>query len=183
MKKRILFFAPLLVFFVLVGYFAVGLTKDPKVLPNMLDGQPVPEFVLEPLKGRDHLGFKSTDLKGDVTLVNVFGSWCVACRIEHPFLMELSKQKLIPVHAIDWREEDRNAGPQWLKKFGDPYTRVGDDPISKAAISFGVTGAPETFLVDKKGVVRFKHVGPLNVQIWDDTLKPLIDQLRNEEGS
>lgn len=183
MNKRFLFLAPLLLFLVLVGYFAVGLTKDPKVLPNMLAGKPVPEFVLAPLLGRDDRGFKNADLMGDVTLVNVFGSWCVACRVEHPFLMELAAQKSIPVHAIDWREEDPKAGPQWLKKFGDPYTLVGDDPKSKAAISFGVTGAPETFLVDRSGVVRFKHIGPLNRQIWNDTLNPLIEQLRKKDAS
>ncbi len=179
-QKRLLFIAPLLVFLILVGYFAIGLTKDPRVLPNMLAGKPVPEFSLAPLEKRDMLGFKNTDLLGDVTLVNVFGSWCVACRVEHPFLMSIKEQGLIPIHAIDWREEDRQAGPLWLKKHGDPYTLIGDDPISKAAIAFGVTGAPETFLVDRKGVIRFKHIGPLSETIWRDTLQPLIETLRKE---
>ncbi|NQV98359.1 MAG: DsbE family thiol:disulfide interchange protein [Rhodospirillales bacterium] len=179
-NKRLLFIIPLLVFMILVGYFAVGLTKDPSRLPNMLAGKPVPEFTLAPLLGRDDKGFSRTDLLDDVTLVNVFGSWCVACRVEHPFLMALRENNQIPIHAIDWREEDPQAGPQWLKRFGDPYTLVGDDPKSKAAISFGVTGAPETFLVDKKGVVRFKHIGPLNDQVWQSTLLPLVQQLRKE---
>lgn len=182
-KKQLFFIAPLLVFLVMVGYFAVGLTKDPSILPNMLAGKPVPEFSLAPLQGRDDIGFKNTDLTGDVTLVNVFGSWCIACRIEHPFLMAIKAQNLIPIHAIDWREEDRTAGPLWLKKHGDPYTRVGDDPKSKAAIAFGVTGAPETFLVDKKGIIRFKHVGPLTEAIWRSTLLPLIENLRKESAS
>jgi cytochrome c biogenesis protein CcmG, thiol:disulfide interchange protein DsbE len=182
-RKRLLFVIPLLVFLVLVGYFAVGLTKDPRQLPNMLDGKPVPEFTLAPILGRDDKGFRHTDLEGDVSLVNVFGSWCVACRVEHPFLMSLREKSLIPIHAIDWREEDPKAGPEWLRKFGDPYTLVGDDPKSKAAIAFGVTGAPETFLVDRKGVIRFKHIGPLNDDIWRTTLQPLVDQLRNEERS
>jgi cytochrome c biogenesis protein CcmG, thiol:disulfide interchange protein DsbE len=183
MKSRILFLAPLLVFAVLVGYFAVGLTKDPRKLPNMLQGLPVPEFTLAPLRGRDDKGFKNTDLIGDVTLVNVFGSWCVACRIEHPFLLDLKDQNLVPVHGIDWREEDLTAGLKWLQRYGDPYTLVGDDPKSRAAIAFGVTGAPETFLVDKKGVVRYKHVGPINQQSWDEVIYPLIRKLRTTGGS
>jgi len=183
MNKHLAFLTPLLVFSILVGYFAIGLTKDPSKLPNMLAGQPVPEFTLAGLQGRDDEGFKNTDLLGDVTLVNVFGSWCEACRVEHPFLMEIKQKNLIPIHAIDWREVDSKAGPLWLKKNGDPYTLVGDDPKSKAAISFGVTGAPETFLVDKKGIIRFKHVGPINKQVWQSTLEPLIVRLNKESSS
>jgi cytochrome c biogenesis protein CcmG/thiol:disulfide interchange protein DsbE len=182
MNKPLFFLTPLFVFLILVGYFAIGLTKDPSKLPNMLAGQPVPEFTLAGLQGRDDKGFKNTDLLGEVTLVNVFGSWCIACRVEHPFLMEVKQKNLVPIHAIDWREEDRKAGPLWLIKNGDPYTLVGDDPKSKAAISFGVTGAPETFLVDKKGVVRFKHVGPINEELWQSTLQPLIIVLKEESN-
>ncbi len=183
MNKRLLFVVPLVLFLVLAGYFAVGLTKDPSKLPNMLDGQPVPAFSLAPLQGRDDKGFSSTDLLGEVSLVNIFGSWCVACRVEHPFLMTLKQNNLVPVHGIDWREEDPEAGPKWLKRFGDPYTLAGDDPKSKAAIAFGVTGAPETFLVDKKGVIRYKLVGPLDETIWRETLAPLVEALRAEAGS
>jgi len=183
MKSRALFLAPLLVFAVLVGYFAIGLTMDPRKLPNMLQGKPVPEFTLAALLGRDDKGFKNSDLEGDVTLVNVFGSWCVACRVEHPFLMALKENNLVPIHGIDWREEDKTAGPDWLKKFGDPYTLAGDDPKSRAAIAFGVTGAPETFLVDQKGVVRYKHVGPINQNSWDEIIHPLIIKLREGKGS
>lgn len=183
MNKRLAFLTPLLVFSILIGYFAIGLTKDPSKLTNMLAGQPVPEFTLAGLQGRDAEGFKSTDLLGDVSLVNVFGSWCEACLIEHPFLMEIHQKKLVPIHAIDWREVDSKVGALWLKKNGDPYTLVGNDPKSKAAISFGVTGAPETFLVDKKGIIRFKHVGPINKEIWQSTIEPLIVQLKKESSS
>jgi len=177
MKKRLLYLLPPLIFVVLAVFFAVGLTKDPRKLPNMLKGKPVPEFALKPIKNRDDKGFASTDLNGGVSLVNVFGSWCVACRIEHPFLMEIKRAGRVPIHGIDWREEDPDAGPKWLIKHGDPYTLVGDDPNSKAAIAFGVTGAPETFIVDKAGVVRFKYVGPLNPKIWDTTIQPVLDEL------
>lgn len=183
MNTRIMFLAPILVFAVLAGYFAVGLTLDPRKLPNMLNGKPVPEFVLAPLQGRDDKGFKNTDLIGQVSLVNVFGSWCVACRVEHPFLMELKAKSLVPVHGIDWREEDKSAGPEWLKRFGDPYSLVGDDPKSRAAIAFGVTGAPETFLIDQLGIIRYKHIGPINQESWDEIIYPLIKKLRAGEGS
>lgn len=181
--KRLLVALPLLVFLVIGGYLAVGLTLDPRKLPNMLEGEPVPAFDLAPLKGRDTKGFASTDLPGDVSLVNVFGSWCVACRVEHPFLMQLKREKAVPIHGIDWREKDADAGPEWLKTHGDPYTLAGDDPHSKAAIAFGVTGAPETFVVDRQGVIRYKHVGPITPEVWKDTLKPLIDHLRGQGNS
>ena len=183
MNRRLVFLIPLGVFLVLAVYFAVGLTKDPKKLPNMLAGKPVPEFDLPPIKGRGAKGFANTDLADGVSLVNIFGSWCVACRVEHPFLMELKANGAVPIHGIDWREVDADAGPAWLKRFGDPYTLVGDDPKSRAAIAFGVTGAPETFLVDAKGVVRHKVVGPLDQKIWDTTLKPMIEKLRKEGAS
>ncbi|MBT3905484.1 MAG: DsbE family thiol:disulfide interchange protein [Rhodospirillaceae bacterium] len=175
--KRLVYLLPLGVFMVLAIYFAVGLTKDPRKLPSVLINTPVPEFDLVAIQGRDR-GFSSKDLKGEVSLVNVFGSWCVACQVEHPFLMKLAKQKLVPVHAIDWREVNRTAGPAWLKKYGDPYTLIGDDPRSKGAIAFGVTGAPETFLIDAEGVIRYKYIGPLSQQSWDETIWPIIQKLR-----
>ena len=181
MKMRQLLFAlPLLGFLGIGAYLGIGLTMDPSKLPSMLEGKPVPAFDLQPLQGRDGIGFSNDHLKGEVSLVNVFGSWCVACRIEHPFLMQLKANDLVPIHGIDWRETDRLAGPAWLKRFGDPYTRVGDDPKSKAAIAFGVTGAPETFVVDQQGIIRYKFFGPLTPQIWAETLKPLIEHLRKE---
>lgn len=161
-------------------YFAFGLTRDARVLPSVLINQPVPPLVLKPIKGYDQ-GFSNEDLKKQVTLVNIFGSWCVACKVEHPFLMELKKANVVPIFGINWREANRNDGPAWLKRFGDPYTRIGDDPKSKAAIAFGVTGAPETFVVDHKGVIRYKHTGPLSYEIWRDTIGPIVEQLRQEQ--
>ena len=149
----------------------------------MLQGQAVPEFSLQPILGRDENGFKSTDLPGQVSLVNVFGSWCVACQVEHPFLMKIKQRGLVPVHGIDWREVEKTAGPDWLKRYGDPYTLVGDDPVSRAAIAFGVTGAPETFLIDQKGVIRYKHIGPINQKSWDEIIYPLIQKLRAGEAN
>ena len=175
--KRLAFVLPLVVFLVLVVYFGIGLTKDPRRLPSVLIDQPVPEFDLPAIEDREH-GFASRDLPGRVSLVNVFGSWCVACRVEHPLLMRLKADGAVPIHGIDWREPDGEAGPRWLARYGDPYTLVGDDPESRGAIAFGVTGAPETFVVDRNGVIRYKHVGPISEDAWRTTLRPLIEELR-----
>lgn len=174
--RRLLFFLPLAVFAVLAIYFAIGLTKDPRALPSAILDQPVPAFALPPIKGRDE-GLANADLAGRVSLVNVFGSWCVACRVEHPFLMKLKEQGAVPIHGIDWREANRDDGPAWLARLGDPYALIGDDPESRAAIAFGVTGAPETFVVDRRGVVRYKHVGPMTEKFWRETLLPIVREL------
>lgn len=176
--KRMLYLLPLAVFGVLAVYFYIGLGLNPRDLPSMLIDQPVPEFTLAPIQGRDDKGLASTDLVGQVSLVNVFGSWCIACKLEHPFLMELKNKGAVPIHGIDWREKTPEAGPEWLRRHGDPYTLVGNDPESKAAIALGVTGAPETFIVDARGVVRYKHVGPITPEDWETTLRPLVEELR-----
>jgi cytochrome c biogenesis protein CcmG, thiol:disulfide interchange protein DsbE len=176
---RLLYLIPLVVFLVLAGYFFIGLGKNPHDIPSVLIDTPVPEFDLPPLAGRDR-GFSSADLKGQVSLVNVFGSWCVACRVEHPLLMQIHQSGAVPLYGINWREPNAEAGPAWLRRYGDPYTLVGADPESKAAIAFGVTGAPETFVVDRGGVIRYKQVGPITPEIWTETLWPIVQELRVE---
>lgn len=182
--KRLVFLLPVAVFAVLAVYFAIGLTKDPRILESVLINTPVTDFKLPPIKGRPNpgreWGLESADFKGDVALLNVFGSWCVACQVEHPFLLKLKRDTDVPLHGIDWREESPDAGPNWLKKYGDPYVLIGDDPVSKGAIAFGVSGAPETFVVDKQGVIRYKHIGPMTQEIWDDTIYPLVQELRKQ---
>ncbi|MCW9033330.1 MAG: DsbE family thiol:disulfide interchange protein [Rhodospirillales bacterium] len=179
MKQRIFYLLPLSVFLILAIYFAVGLTKDPRRLPSALIDRAVPAFDLEPIQGHDR-GFKSTDLLGQVSLVNVFGSWCVACLAEHPFLIELKETKAIPIYGLNWRETSPDAAIKWLKRHGDPYTLIGNDADSRVAIDFGVTGAPESFIVDKQGTVRYKHVGPIYPDIWEKTLLPIVEALRKE---
>jgi cytochrome c biogenesis protein CcmG, thiol:disulfide interchange protein DsbE len=180
--RRLMFLLPGAVFCIIAIYFAVGLTKDPSTLPSVLINTPVEEFRLPAIKGRANAdrvwGLESADFTGDVALLNVFGSWCISCKVEHPFLMELKRTGDVPVHGIDWREQDVDAGPNWLKREGDPYTLVGDDPNSKGAIAFGVTGAPETFVVDKQGIIRYKHVGPLSPEVWAQVIYPLVQSLR-----
>lgn len=178
-RRRLPYIVPLAVFLVLAAYFFVGLGKDPQRLPSVLVDQPLPELSLPAIRGRER-GVTSEDLKGEVSLLNIFGSWCVACRIEHPFLMQLSRDGVIPVHGIDWREPSPEAGPAWLARHGDPYTRIGADPDSKAAIALGVTGAPETFVIDRQGVIRYKQIGPITPQVWEDTLWPIVFELRRQ---
>lgn len=175
--RRLLYLVPLLGFLALSVYFWLGLGRDPGALPSVLLDQPVPPFTLPAIDGRSE-GLSDADLRGQVSLVNVFGSWCVACRAEHPFLMSLKAAGAIPIYGIDWRETSRAAGPAWLARLGDPYTRVGDDPDSRVAIAFGVTGAPETFIVGADGVIRYKHVGPITQEVWEGRLWPIVKHLR-----
>ncbi|MDA0241316.1 MAG: DsbE family thiol:disulfide interchange protein [Proteobacteria bacterium] len=179
MVRRLGYILPLGVMAILTVWFSLGLMRDPQYLPSALINSPVPEFSLAAIEGQER-GFSSADIKGHVSLVNVFGSWCVACREEHPFLMQLKRDNVMPIYGIDWREENRQAGPRWLKRFGNPYTLIGDDPKSIGAIAFGVTVAPETFIIDKTGVIRYKHQGPITPQNWGRTLFPIIEKLRAE---
>lgn len=175
--KKLVYLVPVALFLVLVGFFAVQLGENPQELPSVLIDRPVPEFALDPLPGRGK-PLSSDDLKGQVSLVNIFGSWCVACIAEHPMLVRIADSGEVPIHGIDWREQDPMDGKRWLERNGDPYDRVGLDPDSRVAIDFGVTGAPETFVVDADGVIRYKHIGPITPEDWENTLKPLIEELR-----
>jgi cytochrome c biogenesis protein CcmG/thiol:disulfide interchange protein DsbE len=176
-NKRLLFLLPLAVFVVLAVYLAIGLTRDPSVLPSVLIDQKVPDFELSPIKGYER-GLTSADLKGQVSLVNIFGSWCIACQVEHPFLMKIKGENRVPLYGVDWREKTPDDGPDWLNKMGDPYTLIGDDPESKGAIAFGVYGAPETLIIDENGVIRYKQVGPMDDKIWEEAIWPIIRELR-----
>jgi cytochrome c biogenesis protein CcmG/thiol:disulfide interchange protein DsbE len=176
--RRLLYLLPVLLFGVLALFFLKGLTLNPRDLPSVLIDRPVPEMTLPPLPGRGEAsGLASADLKGRVSLVNIYGSWCIACVQEHPFLQKIKAMGVVPIHGIDWRD-DPVEGAKWLKKHGDPYERVGADPApGRAAIDFGVTGAPETFIVDKAGIIRYKHIGPVTPDSWEKTLLPIIREL------
>jgi cytochrome c biogenesis protein CcmG/thiol:disulfide interchange protein DsbE len=176
--KRLLTFAPLAVFAIIALFFLKGLTLNPHELPSVLIDRPVPEMALAPLPGRGaDTGLATSDLRGRVSVVNIYGSWCIACVQEHPTLMEIRKAGAVPIHGIDWRD-DPVQGALWLKKHGDPYARVGVDPApGRTAIDFGVTGAPESFIVDKAGTIRYKHIGPITPEIWAKTLLPIIREL------
>ena len=177
--RRLIYLTPLAVLILLTIHFLIGLDRNPQTLPSAVINTQVEEFELAAIEGKTK-GFSSSDLRGQVALVNIFGSWCIACREEHPFLMELAINNVIPIFGINWREANRQNGPTWLKRFGNPYVLVGDDPRSRGAIAFGVTGAPETFVIDKKGVIRFRYTGPLSEKVWLKELLPIIKELRKQ---
>ncbi|TAL00699.1 MAG: DsbE family thiol:disulfide interchange protein [Rhodospirillaceae bacterium] len=153
---------------------------DPRVIPSVLLNTPMPKFSLAALPGRKSSAatpFTDADLKGRVSLVNVFGSWCIACLEEHPTLVAIAKQGGVQIYGIDWRDTPER-GAEWLNDHGDPYALIGQDPDSTTAIDLGVTGAPETFVVDGDGIIRYKQIGPITPEIWQSTLRPLIADLQ-----
>ena len=167
---------PLLLFLGLAVLLGVGLTLNPREVPSPLIGKPVPAFDLPPVKGRT-LGLSSADLKSEVSLVNVFASWCTACREEHPLLMELKKNGIVPIHGLNYKDKPNDA-ESWLNELGDPYTRTGADFNGRVGIEWGVYGVPETFVVDRNGRIAYKHIGPLTPKALRNKILPLISELR-----
>ena len=169
---------PAVVLLVIGGFFAFGLTRNPQELPSTMIDRPMPEFQLTRLTPeRDAL--TNEDLLDKVSLVNVFGSWCSSCVLEHPQLQAIAESGLVALHGVDWRDPP-GKGAAWLDRYGDPYQKVGVDSDSRLAIDLGVTGAPETFLVDREGRIRFKQVGPITPELWEGTILPLIRKLEEE---
>lgn len=175
-RARLVFLLPVLVFLALAVVLGVGLFLDPREVPSPLIGKPVPEFTLPPVRGRT-LGLSSADLKGEVSLVNVFASWCVACREEHPLLMQLKQQGLVSIHGLNYKDAPKDAA-EWLDALGDPYTRTGADTDGRVGIDWGVYGVPETFVIDRNGHIAYKHIGPMTRRDWDEKIAPLIERLR-----
>jgi cytochrome c biogenesis protein CcmG/thiol:disulfide interchange protein DsbE len=175
--RRLLFLVPIALFALVIIAFGAGLGRDPAILPSTLIGKPLPRFNLPPVRPGDQ-GLSTAQLTGAPRLLNVFGSWCVACRYEHPYLMDLRAQG-VPIDGLDWRDTPA-AGAQLLSAQGDPYERVGNDAAGHTAIDLGVTGAPETFVIDRRGVVRYKQVGPITPEVWTSTLGPLMARLKSE---
>ena len=165
--------------FLLIGIaLAIGLTKDPRRMSSELINQPFPEFSMTELY--DETDILTDDiLKGQVSLINVFGSWCVACNVEHPALMDIAKRKEVTLIGMDWRDE-RPKAKRWLAERGNPYEKIIFDNESTLAITLGVTGAPESFITDKTGQIRYKHVGVITPKIWQNTLLPIVKTLEAE---
>jgi len=176
--RHILLAIPLMVFALVLVVFAVGLTRDPSRIPSELIDRPLPEFVLPPLDGYEQ-GLSSADITGEVALVNIFGSWCTGCVVEHGTLMAIAATGGPPIYGLAWRD-DPVAAARWLARRGDPYAAVGADMDGRVAIEFGVTGAPETFVIDRTGRIRYKHVGPITQDIWRRVLQPLVAELEAE---
>ena len=176
LARRLLFLIPLTVFLILAVYLWAGLQIDPRIIPSALIDQPVPAFELPPLEiGK--LGFGSSDLSGQVFIVNIFASWCLPCRVEHPLLMRLAEKKTVPVYGINWKDRPA-AALAGLAQLGDPYARIGQDPDNKVGIDLGVYGVPETYIIDAEGRIRFKQVGPILPETLEETILPLIRDLQ-----
>lgn len=169
-------YLPVVVFVALVVGLAWGLGHDPGIVPSTLVGRPVPQFDLPPVKGRA-LGLSSADLQGEASLVNVFASWCTACRDEHPIFMELRRNGTILIHGINYKDRPDDAS-QLLESLGDPYTRTGADLDGRVSIDWGVYGVPETFLVSPEGIVLYKHIGPVTEEDLRTRILPLVEGSR-----
>jgi cytochrome c biogenesis protein CcmG/thiol:disulfide interchange protein DsbE len=173
MKKALI---PLLVFIVLVVFLAIGLTRDPHEIPSPLIGKPAPVFTAPVLDGAG-AKFSAKDMLGKVWLLNTWASWCVACRQEHPLLVEFAKTKTISVIGLDYKDQDAD-GLKWIQRYGNPYDVSITDKDGRIGIDFGVYGVPESFLIDKNGVIRYKQIGPFTEEALRDKLMPLVRELQ-----
>jgi cytochrome c biogenesis protein CcmG/thiol:disulfide interchange protein DsbE len=171
-------FSPLLLFLGLAVLFGIGLTLNPREIPSPLIEKSVPEFRLDPVKGRA-AGLASSDLRGEVSLVNVFASWCTACRNEHPLWMRLRSEGSVPLHGLNYKDRPDDAA-RWLDELGDPYTRTGADLNGRVGIDWGVYGVPETFVVDRHGVIRHKVIGAVTRKTLEEKVLPLVRRLQAE---
>ena len=178
--KYLKFLLPLVIFLGLVGFLMKGLSLDPREVPSPLINKPAPAFALAGLEKPDTT-FKRDDLLGQVWLLNVFASWCVACREEHPLLVEFARMKLLPIYGLNYKDE-RAAGMKWLANFGNPYEASLYDRDGRVGIDYGVYGVPESFLIDAKGVIRYKQIGPFTPEAIETKLIPLVRQLKKEAG-
>ena len=169
---------PLALFVALVALLVFGLGNDPRKVPSPLIGKPVPEFSLPELTdpGRE---VSDADLRGKISLVNVWASWCTSCRAEHQALMALSEIPDFQIVGLNWKDDAATAN-QVLRLTGNPYDMNGYDPDNTVGIDWGVYGAPETFIVDKQGIIRYKHIGPIDRRVWEETLQPLVAQIKAE---
>jgi cytochrome c biogenesis protein CcmG/thiol:disulfide interchange protein DsbE len=166
---------PLVAFAVLVGFLFVGLFLKPQEVPSPLIGKPAPAFTLEQLHAPEQR-FSVADMKGKVWLLNVWASWCVSCREEHPVLLALARQNDVPIVGLNYKDKREDA-LKWLAQFGNPYRLSIVDRDGRTGIDFGVYGVPETFLIDRGGVIRYKQIGPLTKEKWQQTILPLVRKL------
>ena len=176
--KRLGFIAVPAVALALMLLFGWGLLTGTDELPSALLGKPVPEFSLPPVLGRDE-GLSTRDLIGQVSLVNVFASWCVPCRAEHPLFMALSETGEVPLYGINYKDPPEQARA-WLDELGDPFTRIGADRDGRVGIEWGVYGVPETYVIAADGTIAYRHVGPITEAILQETLLPIVRDLKTQ---
>ena len=169
------FLLPLGLFIALVVFLGVGLRLNPREIPSPFIDKPAPAFQLTQLHAPDKT-ISPQDMLGKVWLLNVFASWCVSCRVEHPVFMDLARQNVVPIVGLNYKDK-REAGIGWLRQFGNPYSVSAFDSDGRIGIDYGVYGVPETFVIDKLGVIRMKHIGPVSAEALTDKILPLIKEL------
>jgi cytochrome c biogenesis protein CcmG/thiol:disulfide interchange protein DsbE len=174
MPRFLKFLIPAAVFAVLFAFLLRGLWLKPREVPSPLIGKPAPAFALQQLESAERIASQS--LQGKVWLLNVWASWCVACREEHPVLLEFAKKHAVPLYGLNYKDTRADAGA-WLARFGNPYDASFFDEDGRVGIDFGVYGVPETFVVDGNGVIRMKHIGPLTPEVLANKIEPLLKKL------
>lgn len=177
---RVLVLLPLALAGMIGAAFWWGLRNSDDSLPSTLIGRPVPEFALPPIEGRAD-GLASADLRGEVSIVNFWASWCVPCRVEMPLLVELADAGTVTIHGINYKD-DADAARALLGELGDPYSRIGADQTGRVAIDWGVYGLPETFVIDVAGRIAYKHVGPFDRRMLEEQILPVVARLQAEGG-
>lgn len=175
--KRLFYkrFLPLILFIVLLVFLAIGLGLKPREVPSPLINKPAPAFNL-PVLGEPEKMLSQKDLLGKVWVLNVWASWCVACRVEHPIWVDVAKTGAVPIYGLNYKDK-RDDAIRWLNNFGNPYQQSLVDAEGLVGIDFGVYGVPETFVIDKTGVIRLKHIGPVTVDVLQNTVLPLVRKL------
>ncbi|TMH40230.1 MAG: DsbE family thiol:disulfide interchange protein [Betaproteobacteria bacterium] len=169
------FAIPIVIFVALVALLGVGLKLDPREVPSPLIGKPAPHFELPQLRETTKT-FTERDIRGKVWMLNVWASWCVSCREEHPVLLDLAASGAVPIYGLNYKDK-REDGLAWLKGMGDPYTLSIYDFDGRVGIDYGVYAVPETYVIDKAGVIRYKRIGPLTPQIVKEKVLPLVREL------
>jgi cytochrome c biogenesis protein CcmG/thiol:disulfide interchange protein DsbE len=167
---------PLAAFIILVAFLLVGLNLNPRKIPSPLIGKPAPVFKLQQLH-EPEITLESKDNLGKVWLLNVWASWCASCRDEHPLLVQLAKADVVPIYGLNYKDK-RDLAIQWLDQLGDPYTKSVMDTEGRVGIEYGVYGVPETYVIDKSGVIQYKQIGPVTVDVLEKTILPLVKELQ-----
>lgn len=173
---RFKLFAPLIILLILLPLFYVGLSLDPYAMPSALIGNAVPEFELSTVADESRT-VTPKQLHGEVALLNVWATWCFACKAEHPYLVELARQEGVKIIGINYRD-GRAAALKWLKDLHNPYVYSLFDHEGRLGLDLGVTGAPETYVIDREGIVQYRHIGVVDDKVWQETLKPLYLSLQ-----
>jgi cytochrome c biogenesis protein CcmG/thiol:disulfide interchange protein DsbE len=178
---RLRFIVPLLLFAALGAFLFVGLYRDPRYVPSPLIGKPAPEFTLPSLQDPNY-PVASRELLGQAWVLNVWGTWCSGCRQEHDTLLAIAAQRSVPIVGLNWKD-DNGAAQQWLAQLGNPYAVIAEDREGRTAIDWGVYGAPETFLIGPDGIVLYKHIAPMTMEVWNQEFMPRIRAARATAGS